>query len=138
MTSILGGVGWLLVSVTWLMHGSRIEPQTAVPKKVDRIEPVAVVGCLQESKPDVWTLADASDPVPSTANAPSAKELAALAKGGARRFQLIGVSIFTPAEHRGHTVAIKGLPIAATPADRLNVTSLTMIAPTCSRPPGFH
>jgi hypothetical protein len=93
---------------------------------------VAVVGCLQESKPNLWTLVEASEPVPSHPNAPSAKELAALPKGGKRAFQLIGVSIFDLPSHRGKTVVVKGLPVQATPADRLNVTSVTPIAPTCS------
>jgi hypothetical protein len=100
--------------------------------KAQTIEPVAVVGCLKESTPGEWRLLNASDPVPSTANAPSAKELAALPKGGKKEFQLIGVGIFDLPSHRDHQVALKGLPVKAAPADRLNVTSVTMIAQTCA------
>jgi hypothetical protein len=107
-------------------------------KKVEKIDPVAVVGCLREAKPNEFMLVGASDPVPSTANAPSPKELAALPKGGKRSFQLIGVTVFNLAAHRGHTVAVKGLPIVAKPVDRLNITSVTMIASTCAPSPGFN
>jgi hypothetical protein len=101
------------------------------PPKPDKIDPVAVVGCLKEPKPNQWMLVAASDPTPSTANAPSAKELAALPKGGKSQFELIGVTVFNLPTHRDHTVVVKGLPIKATPNMRLNVTSVTMIAPNC-------
>ncbi len=93
-----------------------------------------MAGCLKESKPGVWMLVNASDPVASTANAPSPKELAALPKSGKNEFHLIGVSIYNLPAHRDHTVLVKGLPIKATPTSRLNITSVTMIAATCAAP----
>ena len=101
------------------------------PAKTEKIEPVAVVGCLKERTPGAWTLVNASEPVASTANAPSAKELAALPKGGKREFQLIGVAIFDLPAHRDHLVAVKGLPIKAPSSDRLNITSVTKVADAC-------
>ena len=41
------------------------------PKKVDI---VSATGCLKEAAPNTWTLVNATDPVPSTANAPPAAE----------------------------------------------------------------
>jgi hypothetical protein len=81
---------------------------------------------------------NAGEPVSSNPNAPSAKELAALTKSGTRTFHLIGVTVFNLPAHRGHTVAIKGLHIAASPSDRLNVTSVTMVDAACSPPPAFY
>jgi hypothetical protein len=104
--------------------------QTGAPKG-DKIEPVAVAGCLKEAKPGVWMLVNAGDPVPSTANAPSSKELAAIPKGGKNEFQLIGVSVFDLPAHRDHFVVVKGLPIKAAPARRLNITSVTMVSSSC-------
>jgi hypothetical protein len=104
------------------------------PSKVDKIDPVAVTGCLKETEPSTWMLVNASDPVASTANAPSPKELAALPRGGKNEFRLIGVSIFNLPAHRDHTVIVKGLPIKATPVNRLNVTSVTMVSETCPPP----
>jgi hypothetical protein len=115
-----------------LSAGFSLGAAQGTPQKAEKIDPVAVVGCLKETKPDVWMLVNASDPVPSTANAPSVKELAALPKGGKNEFQLIGVAIYNLPAHRNHSVAVKGLPIKATPTNRLNITSLTMLAPSCA------
>jgi hypothetical protein len=104
------------------------------PAKVDKIDPVAVTGCLKETEPNTWMLVNASDPVASTANAPSPKELAALPKGGKNQFRLIGVAIFNLPAHKDHAVIVKGLPIKATPVNRLNVTSVTMVSETCPPP----
>lgn len=100
-------------------------------KPVPKIDPVAVVGCLKETAPGTWSLVNASEPVPSNSNAPSPKELAALPKGGAHEFRLIGTSLFNLPAHRDHAVVVKGLPIRAEPVSRLNVTSVTMVAETC-------
>lgn len=125
------------MSIGVLLLGSAIGllAQPTKSGNAAKIDPVAVVGCLQESKPNQWTLVNASEPVASHPNAPSAKELAGLPKGGTRTFELIGVTVFNLPAHRGQTVVVKGLPVDATPADRLNVTSVTTVAPTCSARP---
>ena len=108
-------------------------PATAAQKPVEKIEPVAVVGCLKETSPGVWSLVNASEPVASNPNAPSPKELASLPKGGSHEFRLIGTGIFNLPAHRDHSVVVKGLPIKATPVGRLNVTSVTMVAEGCPK-----
>ena len=104
------------------------------PAKPEKLDIVATVGCLKEASPDTWTLDQATDPVPSNANAPPPKDIASMAKSGKNQFQLIGVSVFDLPSHRGHTVLIKGLQIKATPMSRLNVTSVSMVAPACEPP----
>jgi hypothetical protein len=101
------------------------------PPANEKVDVVAVAGCLKETSPDTWTLANAGDPVVSTANAPSQKEIATIATGGKNEYRLIGVSIFNLPAHRGHTVLIKGLHVKATPMSRLNVTSVTMVSADC-------
>ena len=108
---------------------------TQTPKPPEKIDPVAVVGCLKDGAGGSWRLVDASDPQPSTANAPTPKELAALDKPGRNEFQLVGISIFNLPAHRNHWVVVKGLPISATPVNRLNVTSVTMKAESCPPAP---
>ena len=115
-----------------LIVAASLYAQTAASKS-EKIDPVAVVGCLQEPKPGTWMLVNASEPVASTANAPSAKELAALPKSGKNEFQLIGVGIFDLGTHRDRSVLIKGLPIKTPAVTRLNVTSVTVVAPNCAR-----
>jgi hypothetical protein len=98
-----------------------------------KVEIVSATGCLKEASPNTWTLVNATDPVPSTANAPAAKDLPAAAPApGTNSFRLIGVSEFNLPAFREQTVIIKGLLIKAAPMSRLNMTSVTAVAPTCA------
>ena len=102
--------------------------QAAPPSQ--KVEIVSVTGCLKEATPGNWTLTGATDPAPSSANAPSAKEIPATAPTGKNAFKLIGVSA-----HKGHAVIIKGLFIKATPMSRVNMTSVTTVSPSCAPAP---
>ena len=62
----------------------------------------------------------------------AAADLPAMPVVGKNQFQLIGVSIFDLPSHKDHTVVLKGLLIPAKPLSRLNLTSVTMVAPTCA------
>jgi hypothetical protein len=100
-----------------------------------KVEIVSVTGCLKEAAPGNWTLTGATDPTPSSANAPPAKEIPATAPTGKNTFKLIGVSEFNLPSHRDQTVVIKGLLIKATPMSRLNMTSVTTVSPSCAPAP---
>jgi hypothetical protein len=104
---------------------------TAAHTAGNKVEIVSVTGCLRESTPNGWTLVSATDPVPSLANAPAAKEIPATPPDGKNTFNLIGVSEFNLPAHRDHTVVVKGLFIKAAPVSRLNITSVTMASPAC-------
>lgn len=101
----------------------------AAPAKV---EIVSVTGCLKEAPAGTWTLTTATDPVASSANAPPPKEIPATPPAGKNSFRLIGVSEFNLPAHRDHTVVIKGLFIKAAPMSRVNMTSVTMVSPSCA------
>jgi hypothetical protein len=96
-----------------------------------KIEIVSVAGCLKEAAPNAWTIVNATDPVPSNANAPAAKDIPAAPPVGKNEFRLIGVSEFNLPPQRDKSVIVKGLFIKATPMSRLNVTSVTTIAQAC-------
>jgi len=100
----------------------------AAPSKVDI---VSVTGCLREPTPNNWVMTSATDPVPSTANAPPAKEIPPTPPAGRNAYKLIGVSEFNLPAHKDRTVVVKGLFIKATPQSRLNITSVTDVAPAC-------
>jgi hypothetical protein len=101
-----------------------------------KVEIVSVTGCLKETTPNTWTLVNATDPVPSSANAPPANDIPTVVPAGKNELRLIGVSEFNLSRHKDHTVILKGLLIKATPMSRLNMTSVTPVAPTCAPPPG--
>ena len=55
------------------------------PAKTEKVDIVAVTGCLRENPANTWTLVNATDPVASIANAPSAKEIASAPRVNSRR-----------------------------------------------------
>jgi hypothetical protein len=114
-----------------LVLAAALAAQAATPNKVDI---VSVTGCLKESTPNNWVVTSATDPVPSTANAPPAKDIGSAAPSGKNEFKLIGVSEFNLPAHKDHTVVVKGLFIKAAPASRINITSVTTVAPSCVAP----
>jgi hypothetical protein len=102
------------------------------PSSSGKADIVAAGGCLKETAPGTWMLVDAGDPVVSAnANAPTAKELAAILKSGKNQYQLTGVTVFDLSSHRGHSVVVKGLLNKAAPIGRLNMTALTMVSAEC-------
>jgi hypothetical protein len=98
----------------------------------NKVEIVSVTGCLKEATPNNWTLTAATDPTPSNANAPAAKDIPAAAPVGKNTYKLIGVSEFNLPAHHDSTVMIKGLLVKATPMSRINMTSVTMVSPSCA------
>jgi hypothetical protein len=114
--------------MTTFILAAALAVQAAAGTKVDI---VSVAGCLKETAPNTWTVVNATDPVPSSANAPSAKETPSTPPVGKNQFRLIGVSEFNLPAHRDHAVIVKGLYIKASPMSRLNMTSVTSLAPTC-------
>ena len=116
---------------TLVLLAAALLAQGSPPQKVDI---VSVTGCLKETTPGTWMLTSATDPVPSSANAPPAKDIPSVPPAGKNEFRLIGVSEFNLPAHKDHTVIVKGLFINATPMSRLNITSVTMVAPSCVAP----
>jgi hypothetical protein len=101
------------------------------PSSAQKVDIVSVSGCLRETTPGTWMLVDATEPVASNANAPAKNEIPATLPIGKNQFRLIGVSEFDLPLHKDHGVIIKGLCIKAQPVNRLNITSVTTIAPSC-------
>ena len=96
-----------------------------------KVDIVSVAGCLKEAAPNDWRVVNATDPTPSNANAPAPKDVPATPPVGKNEFKLIGVSEFNLPQHKDHAVIVKGLHIKAAPMSRLNITSVTTIAPSC-------
>lgn len=97
----------------------------------NKIEIVSVTGCLLEQGPGTWMLVAATDPVPSIANQAPAAELPKVPPAGKNRFRLLGVGEFNLAQHRDHTMVIRGLLIKAAPVSRINMTSAAEAVASC-------
>ncbi len=135
---------WVVVgAMLALLPGSLASQSTAKEatqnpspaKPSEQAETVAVGGCLKENPAGTWALDNASEPVASSANAPSPKQLAELPKSGKSQFGLMGVGIFNLPAHRDHAVLVKGLLVKGMPVSRINVTSVTMISDACPTKP---
>ena len=120
----------LVLTLLGLSQGAA-PPRPSTGQAATKVEIVSVTGCLKEAAPNSWTLTSATDPVPSSANAPAAKDIPATPPAGKNAFTLIGVSEFNLPAHRDRTVIIKGLFIKAAPMSRVNVTSVTDVSPSC-------
>lgn len=120
----------LLTAGLWLSVGA---PAGAAREQApsDKVPIVAVSGCLTERAANAWALTSATEPTPSIANGPPPNAPIPEPATGTNEYALIGVSEFDLPSHKGHTVIIKALFIEAKPLSRLNVTSVTHIAPTC-------
>lgn len=105
-----------LESIAIVRKGARPIPNFAL---------VQVVGCLEPG----WTLTKATDPVitkEETTSAPESKPL------GDQNYVLVSVAAFKPAAHSGQKMEARGLLYRQPGENRLNLTSLQMLSPTCA------
>jgi S-disulfanyl-L-cysteine oxidoreductase SoxD len=108
------------------------------PKAIPNLSPVIVLGCLESADNKVWTLTSATEPARTrTPDATTDEELResrsqVLGTGKIRvqNFEYVRPG-FTADPFRGQKVQIKGTLIQATNNNRINVTSLESLAPSC-------
>ncbi len=98
------------------------------------LDVVEVVGCLTDGPNNTFLLTSATAPVkggaPSTTE--EAIEAAKTKALGTASYVLIGLSEWSPADHSGHKMVVKGLMIKDATEIRLNVSSFQMIGETCA------
>ena len=107
-------------------------PVAAAAQPGKKVDIVSVTGCLREQAGGTWMLVAATEPAPSSANAPPKPEIPAEPPTGTRRYRLIGVSEFALPTHKDRTVVVKGLLITDATEARLNVTSVVEALPACA------
>jgi hypothetical protein len=116
----------LLLGFAMVMPGLSA-PQAAQTQKIG-----VVTGCLQQGAVNDWMVVNATDPVPSRAGTPQPNELPKEPVLGKNQFKLIGVAEFNLQEKKDQTVIVKGLFLKSTPVSRLNITSVTVVSPSCN------
>lgn len=112
----------------------RIEAEDG-PGEVPSFALVQVVGCLARGDDGAWVLTQATPAVRTADPSESSPEaLAALAGQplGTRTFELMAVYP-DPAPHAGHVMEAKGFLIRDPAGDRINVSSIGMVAAACTR-----
>ena len=116
-----------------LLRSIRVFPKDG-PRPVANFALVKMVGCLTQG-PAGWTVTRASDPIATKNPAASVEEElkdAELLALGAQSVDLLTL-VVTPAEaDRGKKVEAKGLLIRRPEGNRVNLTSLQAVAPSCA------
>jgi cytochrome c5 len=94
---------------------------------------VRVQGCLTQRPDNRWALTNATEPVPTRDEAPTATSArAGAASPGTQTFALVSVRpAFKPDAHKGHRMEARGLLYREPDYAELNLTSLEMVDPRC-------
>jgi mono/diheme cytochrome c family protein len=113
-----------LESIQIVKKGSQEVPNFAL---------VQLVGCLAPGPGKSWTLTRTSDPTQTRDETPTPAALrqSATQPLGSQTFLLVSVGAFHPESHAGQKMEARGLLYREASENRLNLTSLQTVAPTC-------
>ena len=100
------------------------------PPPVGDFSYVEVVGCFTRGPDDTWVLTNASEPV---GLAPSAARETIVTDRplGTQVFRLLDAMAYSPESHKGHKMYVKGLLIRLPAEQRMTISALETVAPTC-------
>ena len=91
---------------------------------------VVTVGCLSQTPDGVWVLSAATDPIRAEVKNSAQKNLGTLTF---RLTDIDAVPDFEPEAHQGHKMQAKGYLTRQPNAERIGLTSIAMLEPTCGR-----
>ena len=93
---------------------------------------VEVVGCLAPGPQNTWLLTRASDPAVTVASTSATPASAATAAPlGTQTFRLLDAIAYSPADHRGQKIYVRGLLIKLPGEQRLTISAFEALSPTC-------
>ncbi len=107
------------------------------PKRVPNGSIVQLVGCLAQDAQNNWIITKGSEPARTERNQGSTDEELQQAKMkplGDQTFQTLDINSlagFEPDAHKGHKIQIKGYLRRLPDRQRIDLTSMEMIAPAC-------
>lgn len=103
------------------------------PPPVTDFSYVEVVGCLMPGSADAWMLTNASEPVVAVVSGQGARTTnSSLDKPlGTQTFHLLDAMAYGPDSHKGQKMYVRGLLIRLATEQRMTISSMEMVAPTC-------
>ncbi len=107
------------------------------PKPVPDGSHVVTVGCLSAAGEDAWIVSSAIEPArgrQETVSRPAQLKSSSEKKLGTLTFRLTdleAVPDFSPSEHRGHKMLVKGFLVRQPNAERISLTSIEMLDTNC-------
>jgi cytochrome c5 len=118
------------------LDGIRVVPGRPRPApSIGDFSYVEAVGCLTAGPQNTWMLTRASEAVvaiPSTSARTASTPAAAAKPLGAQTFHLLDAMAYAPDDHKGQKMYVRGLLIKLPGEQRLTISELAMVSPTCS------
>ncbi|HKY20615.1 MAG TPA: cytochrome c [Vicinamibacterales bacterium] len=103
------------------------------PPPVGDFSFVGVVGCLTPGPDSTWLLTSASDPVGLAVTGPGVRQVDATDRPlGTQVFRLLDAMAYGPDAHKGKKMYVKGLLIKLPWEQRMTISALETLAPSCS------
>ncbi len=120
-----------------VLSGVRVLPgRQKPPPPVGDFSYVETVGCLTPGPDSTWLLTRASEPA-SVVLAPEtpAKQPddAATRALGDRTFRLLDAIAYSPDQHKGHKMYVRGLLIKLPSEQRMTISAFETLAPSCAK-----
>jgi mono/diheme cytochrome c family protein len=97
-------------------------------KEIPNFALVALTGCLAAGPGNSWVLTNASDPVVTKEEVSADPKAGPL---GTQTYLLVSTAAFQPASHQGQKAEARGLLYRQPNENRINLTSLQMVASDC-------
>jgi hypothetical protein len=112
-----------------ILEGVQVLPTRPKPlPPVGDFSYVEVVGCLTPGAEGTWILAKATDPV---AVAPDKRSLTSGQAAGSHSFHLLDALAYNPQAHVGHKMYVRGLLIRLPTEQRMSISAMETVAPSC-------
>ncbi len=102
------------------------------PPPVGDFSYVDVVGCFTPGPENTWLLTNASDPV-SLGPADTRQSAVTDRPLGTQVFRLLDAMAYSPESHTGHKMYVRGLLIKLPGEQRMTISTLETVAPSCSQ-----
>jgi mono/diheme cytochrome c family protein len=104
------------------------------PPPVGDFSYVEVVGCFTPGPDNTWLLTNASEPVALAVTGPAVRQTAVSDRPlGSQVFRLLDAMAYHPESRKGEKMYVKGLLIRLPGEQRMTISALETIAPTCSQ-----